>query len=135
MINEIENLKTGMIVTCRSGKNGLIVKDNCYGEDAVVFSENNWTSLKDFDNNTLKDFDNNTLEWLKHDKTRTEFAKSVDIMKVYKPNLPCDFLNVEMSGLLTGESGFKPVWERKEVQEMTLEQVCKELGKDIKIIK
>lgn len=46
-------LKTGMVVECRSGEKALVIKDNCYGEDAIIFAPNNWTGLDGFSEDLL----------------------------------------------------------------------------------
>lgn len=90
-------LKTGMIVKCRDGETALIVKDNVYGKDAVIFSEDNWTGLDDYGEDDLK--------WHFNGRNGSE----IDIMAIFKPDLP--------TGFLTRESKFsalKLLWERKE---------------------
>lgn len=120
-------LKTGMITRHRNGDYGLVVKDNCYGEDAILFSSNNWTGLEEFDEETL--------EWRLNAKNRTEYAKTVDIVEVFLPNLPCDMLNHDMKKPTAGFSGFRSIWKREDVVEMTLEEICKTLGKNIKLVR
>lgn len=95
------DLKTGMIVETRGGNRGTIFLDNIYEQDAVVFAKNNWTGLDAFGED---------LKWYPdiNQKVRSEHAKSVDIVKVYKPDLP--------TGFFTQESKFGPLkllWERK----------------------
>jgi hypothetical protein len=119
------DLKTGHILKMRDGKSGVVIKDSVYGEDAVVFSTNNWTVLKDFKEDLTWDRD-----WL-------------DVVEVYEPNLPCDFLNVKMFfNLMSNASGFKLVWKReapKPVKDISLtdaEALLKNyIGYDVKIIK
>ena len=59
-------------------------------------------------------------------------GKSYDIMKMsdgfYIPNI---FLPYPLDTFKTPDW----IWEREETEEMTLEEVCKELGRDIKIVK
>ena len=58
-------------------------------------------------------------------KTNQQF----DIMKIYaRPKSKADYLSFDLSR--RGE----PIWERKEVEEMTLSEIEKILGKKIKII-
>lgn len=77
-------LKTGMVVETRRGELATVMKNNCFGEDCIVFSENNQTELNDFDEDTL--------EWYKGTVYRNtlnpKHAKSLDIMKVYLPRNP-----------------------------------------------
>jgi len=96
-----KDLKTGYIVETRSGETALIVRNNCYGEDAVIFAENNWTSLDEF---------NEDLTWHNEDGLQTDFAKTVDIMKVYKPDLPTGFL----SRTSKHSNKMELLWERKQ---------------------
>ena len=78
------DLKTGMLVKIRSGEIGLVALDNCCNEDAIIFSGDYWTDLNGF---------NEDLFWHHHDPNRSSFAETVDIMVVYKPNLPPGFLS------------------------------------------
>lgn len=118
-----KDLKTGMIVETRAGEKALIVKDNVYGVDAVIFSQNNWTDLDGFDDNLI---------WHGCDNERTPFAETVDIMKVYKPDLPTGFLSKTCK---FGE--MKPIWVRQEkaVPEYTMEQLTKKIGHEFKLKK
>ena len=71
----------------------------------------------------------NPLCEIKSDLTDTYHTEH-DIVAVRRPEYPsdCQFdAFVEHRGLL--------VYERKEIEEMTLEEVCKALGKEIKIVK
>ena len=105
-------LKTGHIVETRAGEKALIVLNNVYGEDAVIFADNNWTDLNGF---------NDDLFW--HPESNTEYSKTVDIMKVYQPILPCYFLS---------KSNFTMdlIWEREEEQiiELTIDQIAELKG-------
>jgi hypothetical protein len=94
-----KDLKTGMIVETRAGEKALIVKDNVYGKDAVIFSENNWTPLDEFDNDLI---------W-HNTPNRTDFAETVDICKVYKPDLPTGFLS-----RYSKFGDLELLWERKD---------------------
>lgn len=58
------------------------------------------------------------------------YQSCCDIMAVRRPMSKSDF----SFDIFVYETG-KLVYERKEVEEMTLEQVCKLLGKEIKIVK
>lgn len=115
------DLKTGMIIETRAGETGLIMKDNCYGEDAVVFADDNWTGLNRF----LED-----MTWTGATGGVSDYCKTVDIMKVFTPDLP--------SGFLKRDSKFKswaPIWERKEIPEFTMTELIKKLGFEFKIKK
>ena len=97
------DLKTGMVVECRSGLRALVMKDNCYNEDAIVFASNNWTPLNGFSEDLI---------WHNENGTQSEFAKTVDIMAVYTPQLPCYFLLFKE---LTSDWGdFPCIWKRNE---------------------
>jgi hypothetical protein len=114
-----QDLKNGMIVETRAGEKGVIIKDNVYGEDAVIFNDHNWTALDGFDNDLI---------W--HNKPdRIDFCKTVDICKVYEPDLPTGFIYKQSKF-----SDLKLLWERKDVPEYTLNQLFKKLGHEFKII-
>jgi len=122
-----QDLKTGMIVVTRRGEKGLIVLNNVYGEDAVIFSDKSWTGLSGFDDNTL--------EW--HLDSRCgatlDHCMSVDIMEVYIPDLPTGFIKKESK---FGEMDL--VWERKEdviIPEYTMEELTEKMGFEFKIKK
>lgn len=119
-----QDLKTGTIVETRCGERATVLIDNVNTIDAIVFNTSNWTDLSDFSED---------LQWHKEDKNRTEHTLSVDIMKVYKPSTPAGSIGQgykdNYSNTLT------LLWERAEAEELTLEQICKELGRDIKIVK
>ena len=123
------DLKTGHIVEFRNGQLGLIAKDNCYGQDAIIESERSWTQLKDFNENMIWCFQHEMGFLAK----RGSLGGSVDIMKVYKPSLPTGFLSRGKS------SGYNDklelIWERNDKKEMTVSEIEKELGYSIKIVK
>ena len=102
-----QDLKTGMIVETRSGQLALIVRDNVYGQDAVIFSENNWTTLDGFSED---------LRWGVNSLV-PKFCKTIDIMKVYKPDLPTGFLS-RVNKL--GKEKLTLLWERKEEQPIVI---------------
>ena len=113
-------LQNGMIVELRGGQRALIVRDNCYGQDAVIFNDDNWTSLKEFDENTL--------EWV-FLGGKTAHAESMGIVKVYKPSLPCYFLDKNRTDMVL-------IWKReKSIKEYTMEEAIAKMGHDFKIIK
>lgn len=93
------DLKTGMILEHRSGQTSVVFLDNVYGKDAIVFSDSSWTDINDFD-------DSFNWTFLSRGLPREH---GVDVMKIYKPDLP--------TGFLTRESKFgsmQVLWERKE---------------------
>lgn len=100
------DLKDGDIVTLRNGAK-LVYCDDCFFDfgDRI---DNNLTDFEDLTND-LKYDDNSWSVDTKADN---------DIMKVERP------------------TQYKTMYERKEeVKEMTLAQVCEELGYNVKIIK
>ena len=130
-----QDLKSGMIVETRSGERGLIVLDNCCGQDAVIFNENNWTGLNRY---------NDDLIWHGDDPDRSPVAKSVDIMKIFKPNLPTGFLSRKSKNNphspypfnnLHGFREMELLWERKEIPEYTMEEIIAKVGFEFKIKK
>ena len=115
-------LESGDMVELRNGERYIFIKDakhHQYDEPTDVFMGIN--SLRCIPLN----YYNDSLLNLRGDK-------SCDIMKIsdgfYIPNI----FRAQPSATLT-----IPDWvlEREEVKEMTLEEVCKELGRDIKIVK
>lgn len=102
------NLKTGDIIQRRNGQTEII-----NGELKMCIIQHGWNDLDD----------------VRLDLT-SKLNKEWDVVAVRRPKekFDCRFDAFERErGTL--------VYERKEVEEMTLEQVCKLLGKEIKIIK
>jgi len=97
------DLQTGHIIETRSGETGLIAKNNVYGEDAVIFNKGNWTSLDGF----TEDLYWYGVHYINMKIERTSFCETVDIMKVYEPILPTEFLSRDRKKL-------KLIWERDE---------------------
>jgi len=97
-------------------RDGVIVKrrDDTY----AIVSGSATYSLKGFVD--LRDYDDNLLN------SDTEKG---DIIAIYKPHG-----YGSISELLTGY-GLDLIAKRPEVKEMTLEEICKELGYDVKIVK
>lgn len=128
-----KDLKTGMICVSRSGRLSVYIDgtNSIDKEGCIVYSGTDRTGINKFDENTF--------EWFQEDKKRSEFVKSVDIVKIYKPDHLSQAFKIftanvaEKSRLL---ENWKIVFEAKtKPEEMTLAEVCKALGKDIKIIK
>ena len=112
-------LQTGMIVELRNGNTALVVKDNCYGEDGIVFDKDSWTGLSSYDENTLK--------W-----TFVSETPKFDIVKVYKPDLPTGFLGRKSAH----RDGMELLWEETNtIQEYTMQEAIAKMGHDFKIIK
>lgn len=103
-------LKDGMVVELRNGCKCIVIDDK-------IMNINSHDYLDYYDDNLISKLN------LTH----------LDIMKIYKlidaSNLRC------VLGEGSGHYNLKIVWEREEPVEMTLEEVCKALGKDIKIVK
>ena len=97
---DYKQLKTGHIVELRDGRRGMIIRENSYGEDSLVFSSNNWAGLRDYDNLSLKWIPNSTFV------TRSKHIISMDICKIYKPLLPTDMYIDAPTNRLT------LIWER-----------------------
>ena len=108
-------LKDGMVVENRDG-NFYLIRTNFNG-NKILSGNVAWNLLSNFD-----------------EDLKNKVDSSLDIVKVYLPNGGCgNVLNVVFN-----KDYLTCIWERKEedeVVEMTLSQVCKELGKNIKIIK
>lgn len=105
-----KDLRNGDVVVHRNGQVGIIIPVH----NAIVYKDGY-----------------NTISELLEDLTSSNpISQRYDIMKVYRPIYPfqCQF---SVDCFTRGEL----VYERKEVEEMTLEEVCKALGKEIKIVK
>ena len=101
------DLKSGMIIETRAGERALIVLNNCYGRDAVIFAENNWTDLDGFSEDLI---------WHNEAGKQSDFAKTVDIMKIYRPDLPTGFLSRKSKF----SNEMELLWERKEEEKPIL---------------
>lgn len=105
-----KDLKPGDILVTKSRGNYMYIGD-------YMVRSNGWTAMEEYDKN------------LKLKYRGLKEIDSFDIIKVLRPK-DCTVLehNWEYADL---------IWERKEVkvEEMTLEEVCKALGKEIKIVK
>ena len=106
------DLKSGDIITFREGSYGMYIDTF----DAVMFLENDgsYLPLTDIINITFKD----------------KYGESQwDIIKIQRPEKTNGIVPYHW---LEG----KVMWEEKPpIEEMTLEEVCKALGKEIKIVK
>ena len=103
------DLKTGDVVKFRNNRVGIWI----FELQMIKFSNDGYTTLDDAHEDLT---DIHFEEW--------------DVVAVRRPNQPheCAFKAFEYEyGTL--------VYERKEVEEMTLAEVCKLLGKEIKIVK
>lgn len=102
------NLKNGDVVLCRNKCVGIVITD----KNVIVLIDGH---------NKLENISNDLTNSINHD---------YDIVGVRRPVIPahCSYKAFDL------EFG-QLVYDREEVEEMTLEQVCKLLGKNIKIIK
>jgi hypothetical protein len=101
------NLESGMVVECRNGKRFLVLRDK-------LLNGTRWRAIENY-TSELKECVNGTYPY--------------DIMKVY------DTIGVTSLAGVFVDDNLILIWERKEVEEMTLEEVCRLLGKEIKIVK
>ena len=116
------DLKLGDIVELRNGDRYILIKNarhNQYDTPTDIFM-------------SINKFGSMPLSWYSDSLLNSNGDKSYDIMKIsdsfYIPNI----FRTHPSGTLVVPDW---AWEREETEEMTLEEVCKELGKDIKIVK
>lgn len=101
------------VFTKENLKSGMVV-EYANGErrlvvDDVLLANNAWVSLGDFKNDL------------------TSSIGDLTINAVYKKR------NAPLASVLSNPGEL--LWKREEIVEMTLEEVCKELGKSIKIVK
>jgi hypothetical protein len=102
-------LKTGDIVKFRDGHTGIV-----NGEFKMIITRNSWFDLSGCNTDLTSCYGN----------------EEFDIVAVRRPKVKgdCQFCAFDYNwGTL--------VYERKEVEEMTLAEVCRLLGKEIKIVK
>lgn len=100
----------------------------------VVLRRNGEVEIVNYELGTLicKEGGYNLLSHFRDDLTHFSM-KEYDIVEVRRPKEKCDCC-FDAIGPYDYRRGTL-VYERKEVEEMTLEQVCKLLGKEIKIVK
>lgn len=104
------DLKTGDVVKLRCGELGIVIADF----EVIACQNGGWLSF----------------DRIREDLTNSFYGEKYDIMVVRRPkrNCDCDFDAIHHDrGII--------IYERKEVEEMTLAEVCRLLGKEIKIIK
>lgn len=114
-------LETGMV--CKHADDGLssIMLNMPYYNgyrDVVVFHRSSWAGIEEF---------NEDLTW---GDNETPHQKSLAIVEIYIPKLPCYALSREVDDI----EKFELLWEREKVEEMTMAQICHQLGKKIKIV-
>lgn len=101
------DLENGMVVECRNGERYLVLRDK-------LLNSTDW-----------KNINNYTAEM----KECVKGTHPYDIMQIY------DTIGVTSLRNLFDDENLILIWERQESVEMTLEEVCKLLGKEIKIVK
>lgn len=101
------DLENGMVVECRNGERYLVLKGK-------LLDGAHWKHISDY-----------TAEMKEYVKGTYPY----DIMKVY------DTIGVTNLHNIFSDENLILIWERQEVEEMTLAEVCKLLGREIKIIK
>lgn len=117
------DLRTGMIVTTREGKEYVFVKDFIIDDDYTMKSCEDgilvngqipsWVNMRNYD-----------------DKLKAGINyESLDIMKVEIPNHPYAFTNIPYN-----KKYRKLVWERKEPKKMTVSEIEAILGYKIEVV-
>lgn len=101
------DFESGMVVECRSGERFLVLRDK-------LLNGTHWRAIENY-TSELKECVNGTYPY--------------DIMKIY------DTIGVTNLHNAFSDDNLILIWERQEVEEMTLAEVCKLLGKEIKIVK
>lgn len=122
-----KDLKTGYICKHRDGVFSMVMLDNFETEGEIVFHSKSRTSLKSYDDE---------FRWCFNEFPESTTKQDNDIVKVYNPRLICyGFMIFETGASQVDTSNWTLLWSEKETVEMTLEEVCQELGKNIKIVK
>lgn len=117
-----KDLKEGMVVETYNGTLLLVINyyyDNTYSE--MIFANNNsWIKVGHYNNDLTR------MDFIKkYDENYNKSIKRVYRVKINKYN----FENV------FNKDNLVLLWERPEKKEMTIEEIEKELGYKIKIIK
>lgn len=108
------DLKNGDIVELRNGQRYVYIEKY---NDRFIYSTNSdevIVNLKDGEYSRLGNYDDD-LRYKGRGNCEYDIMKILDMSEFYKKQ--------------------KWTWEREKTEEMTLEEVCKELGRDIKIVK
>ena len=109
-----KNLKNGDFVILRNGMVGAVIVDT----NTIVLDDGRFMEISCYDAD------------LTSKRNLYDHSDDYDIMKVYRGNRSFK----QVKGIHSGN----PIYDRniiETVEEMTLEQVCKALGKNIKIVK
>lgn len=115
-----KDLKTGHICKHRDGRLSMVTRNTCENEDNIIFASNNRTGLGTF---------NSDFTWFNNE---TEHEKGVAIIEVWEPFNVCDTIEIFTSKNMPIDA--RKIWEKEKIEEMTLSEICKELGRKIKII-
>lgn len=108
-------LKSGDIVVLRNGDKRKVFLDyetKYYGKGII-------SNIVDKHFNTLIEYDNQLI---------CSMSPLLDIVQIYRPCYDSDVMSINLDD-------YKLVWERKEVKEMTMKEICEALGYDVKIKK
>lgn len=108
-------LKSGDIVVLRNGdkcKVFLDYKTKHYGKGIISnIVEKYFNGLIEYDNQLI-----------------CSLSPLLDIVQIYRPRYDSDVMSINLDN-------YKLVWERKEIKEMTMKEICEALGYDVKIKK
>lgn len=107
-----EELKTGIILELMDGRIAMVLLGTQNGD---IVSGDAWFPLGDYSN----------------DEMFGKEIKSVSVKKVYQPKSNFDYLSEKSLNV----SSANLIWERKSKKEMTISEIEKELGYQIKIVK
>lgn len=119
------DLKTGMVVRHRSGKYSVVMLDTYHTVPSQIVALGEGTN----DN-----IDGYTADMMWYEDQRED---QLDIVAVYEPRI----LTYMHSNIFKGcgtvheNHNCKLIWSRDTTTEMTMEEVCEALGKQIKIVK
>lgn len=105
------DLKTGDVILRRNGMVEILNRET----GTLICKSGGWNGLAHVNNDLTDGF----------------IGRECDIVEVRRPKEPCDCCFDAMNTLRRGTL----VYERKEVEEMTLAEVCRLLGKEVKIVK
>lgn len=109
-------LKSGDIVVLGSGEKAKVFLDyesNYYGKGILAYTDkDSFMLLSSYDDNLLISSEN----------------EYYTINKIYHPKSDCYLMSKNLKN-------YDLIWERKEVKEMTMKEICKALGYDVKIKK
>lgn len=102
------DFESGMVVECRNGERYLVLRDK-------LLNNKHWNSISDDYTPELKMYENGVHQ--------------NDIMKIY------DTIGVTNLHNIFDDENLIIIWERQEIKEMTVAEIEKELGYNIKIVK